>query len=118
MDTGRLERPSASYGSSPYASPQGMGVRYMYFDPETGLDEILLITHSVTLLSMSRAVRLPRPLPLIDRTALIFSLVKNQSPHTGSPLSQRGWLPIPEQLGMYLVMRLASRSAWVYFTSW
>ncbi len=113
MDTGRLELSLTSYGSIPYTSLHGGGLRYSYFDPESRLDEILLITPSITLLSTDRVGRLPHPIPLPDQTAMIFSLMKSQSrpaPHE--------WLPIPEQLGMYLVMRVASRSSLIYFTSW
>ena len=116
MDTGRLERSTTSYGSKPYMSPQGGGLRYSYFDPETRLDEIVLITHSVTLVSVAKATnagRLPPPYPIPDRTLMIFNLMK-----TNQPPAPADWLPVPEQLGMYLVMRLASRSALTYFTSW
>ena len=93
-------------------SPGGKGVRFYYFDPDSMLAEIIMVTHSVTLMHMSPTYVTP-PKPIPDRSALIFSLLRNTTPGNTHEL-----LPDLELLGLYMVFRVASRSALSYFTIW
>lgn len=112
-----MERVSDSDGPMEVVSPGGNGKRFYYHHPDAKLDEILLVTHSVTLLHLSPVETTP-PWPIPVRSALIFALIKNQASPNHNVGSHGEWLPVPELLGLYLVFRAASRSALSYFTNW
>ena len=107
MDGGRHEH--AVYSSPrPFPSRWGGGQNFAYFEADTDMSEVLLFTHSVTLLhsGVERHPRIEWP----ERTTLLWMLVKGNSP--------KAWHPLEESLGLYLILRSTSISGLLLCTCW
>ena len=108
MEDGLDRRPTVlGIGTLSYPSPMGRGHRYDYFDNETDLHEILLISHSLALTHLvpSRALR-----PFSERTNLILFLFRGRG--------QPRWFPMKEQVGLFLVARATSHTGLHHFSAW